>query len=157
MDIQAIKDAAVTAMLKFGEYPNTVLLHGRRGYMSVQIPFIDPSSKYEVMAIAGKHLGHTLGREIHYISNIALITEAWMSRHPVGTLKRTIPVPSQDINRAEVLLIAAMALPSRSLQTLVLEIKRHGDLMELVEDTEWQVSKSDLLDAFVDGLLERVK
>jgi hypothetical protein len=156
MDIQAIKDAAVTAMLQFGEYPNTVLLHGPRGYMSVQIPLLNPNAKHEIMQMAGKALAKQLGSEVRRLSNIALITEAWMSRRPANS-KEPLPIPSQDPNRVEVLVIAAMSLPSRELISNILEIKRHGQFMELVEDPAWNVSKSDMLDAFVNGLFEGMK
>jgi hypothetical protein len=156
MDIQAIKDAAVTAMLQFGEYPNTVILHGPKGYMSIQIPLLNPDAKLVIMHVAGKSLRKGLGSDIRQLSNVALITEAWMSRRPANS-KEPLPIPSQDPNRVEVLVIAAMSLPSRELISNILEIKRHGQFMELVEDPAWNVSKSDMLDAFVNGLFEGMK
>lgn len=160
MDIQKLKDIGVELMLHQGEVINTVFIETPKKIVIVPVPLTSPKLKHEQMFIAGLIAAQQLGHISRAVRSVGFITEAWMSRHVVADIQgKTIPSPSEDPKRIECLVIGLMVLPAKKPEVCVMEIKRHGEILDLIdspdENPEWL--SIDILEAFVKGLQEGTK
>jgi hypothetical protein len=160
MDMQKLKEIGVELMLQQGEVVNTVFIETPKTIVIVPVPLTNPNLKHEQMFIAGLIAAQSLGRVSRVVRKVGFITEAWMSRHLVADVQgKAIPAPSKDPKRIECLVIGLMTLPSKEPEVCVMEIKRHGEVFELIdspdENPEWL--SLDILEAFIKGLQEGAK
>jgi hypothetical protein len=161
MELQKLKDIAVNMMMQYGEIPQLVFVETATKTAIIPVPLTDPEMKHEEMMIAGFVTAKALGDRAKTVSAVGFVTEAWMSRFALNEIAgKQIPSPTQDPNRIECLLISIMEIPSRKTQVCTVEMKRKGKLLELVDTPESSNPdevKSEIIEAFVKGLLKGVK
>lgn len=162
MELQRLKEIGIEMMMQFGEAPNTIFVQTSKKLMILPVPLTDPDLKHQHMMIAGMVAAKVLGNATSAVTGVGFVTEAWMSRYQMSAVKdvESLPAPSQDPNRIECLLMATVSISTRETKVCMVEIKRHGKTLELVdapENEDGDKFQADILDAFVDGLLEGMK
>jgi len=145
---------AKEVMLRDGRHVPTLIVQGRAERLILQLPDLPslPEAKHQLMFLAGVYVAQEFA--LGPLRQVFFISEAWLSLARNG---QPLDVrPSEDLERKEVLVIAAL-YPQTGQQELVLqEIIRHGQDQPVslaavrLEDADIRPD-SPLLRAFVEG------
>lgn len=149
--------AQETTLANGGHVP-ALIVEGSRQTVAVALDTVGPTftDRQEQMLFAGLALARS--GEVGVLQQVFFISEGWMSiaaeDKPIETL------PSQDPQRKEILMISGLALPTRTAEIVIFEMKRDdaGKLTALEQvqtafpQKEGRV-EAPLLEAFAIGFL----
>ena len=154
--LEEIISNAREIMFRDGNHVPVLIMEADNKLMAGQIRDLPDThgERVELMRFLGQAAAKS-GR-VNQLQQIFMVTEGWMSEPSED--KPTDMSPSQDPNRKEVLIIAAIQMKERKKQLKLFEILRDSNeqvlgLEEILPDEKKKDERVDvpLLDAFVQG------
>ncbi len=153
-----VVNIAQTTTLANGGHVPALIVEGSYQTVALALDTIGPTfmDRQEQMLFAGLALARS--GEVGVLQQVFFISEGWMSiaseDRPIETL------PSQDPRRKEILMVSRLALPTRTAEIILFEMKRDdaGQLTALekvqtaLPEKEGRV-EAPLLEAFAIGFL----
>jgi hypothetical protein len=157
MDIAAIVKQVKRDMLKYGRHNPTLMIEDTKGTYLKRLDFL-PGTTLEKGKLLFE-LGHDLAMEhdieAKEVRQLVWICEAWFSTAGSVEEMNRAPSPSKDPNRQEGLIVLILTIAEKNVtQTLqMVEVLRHGGILDLLPYGEMEEVRSPLLTSCLAGIM----